>query len=231
MASRRITPPWDFLHKASSPSLESFELSRLNHTANLRKEIAALLEQWIAEAAEALLARWVREDRQLLPQPVDPPDILAQTELPFSPPESIAVRPPGTPFAFAPLSAFAFTRFRIAFRCVSFRVFSLHLLTGIPAPLFASHEALRPIRRSISLRHSFAHVGHPLGPFGMLVLPVASGRRASLNSDTESSRGIPRASFLSFICMGLRVIGALFLSAAVFACYAPLFLRWSLWPG
>src|ERR1051326_6698789 len=68
MATRRITPPWDFLHEASNPSLESFELSRLNHTANLRKEIAALLEQWIAEAAEALLARWVREDRQLLPQ-------------------------------------------------------------------------------------------------------------------------------------------------------------------
>jgi|SRR5690242_4090812 len=93
MTARRITPPWDFLHEASSTSLESFELSRLNHTANLRKEIAALLEQWIAEAAEALLARWVREDRQLLSQPGEPPDVLAQTDLPFSPPESIAVRP------------------------------------------------------------------------------------------------------------------------------------------
>jgi hypothetical protein len=92
MASRRITPPWDVLHEASSPSLESFELSRLNHTANLRKEIAALLEQWIAEAAEALLARWVREDRRSLPQPGEPHDILAQADLPFSPPESIAVR-------------------------------------------------------------------------------------------------------------------------------------------
>lgn len=93
MASRRITPPWDFLHEASNPSLESFELSRLNHAANLRKEIAALLEQWIAEAAEALLARWVREDRKLLPHPGEPLDILAQTERPFSPPEGIAVRP------------------------------------------------------------------------------------------------------------------------------------------
>jgi hypothetical protein len=92
MATRRITPPWDFLHEASNPSLESFELSRLNHTANLRKEIAALLEQWIAEAAEALLARWVREDRKLLPHSDDPVELLPQTELPFSPPDAIAVR-------------------------------------------------------------------------------------------------------------------------------------------
>ncbi len=49
MATRRVTPPWDYLHEASGPSLESFELSRLNHAANLRKEIAALLEQWIEE--------------------------------------------------------------------------------------------------------------------------------------------------------------------------------------
>jgi len=65
MATRRMTPPWDYLHQASSPSLESFELSRLNHAAQLRKEIAALLEQWIDEMAEALLARWLREDHKL----------------------------------------------------------------------------------------------------------------------------------------------------------------------
>src|SRR5690242_20574020 len=82
MASRRITPPWDYLHQASSPSLESFELSRLNHAANLRKEIAALLEQWIEESAEALLARWVREDRALPPHPAEPPDVLPPPELP-----------------------------------------------------------------------------------------------------------------------------------------------------
>jgi len=93
MATRRTTPPWDFLHEASNPSLESFELSRLNHTANLRKEIAVLLEQWIAEAAEALLARWVREDRKLPAQPGESVRVLPQTELPFSPRESIAVRP------------------------------------------------------------------------------------------------------------------------------------------
>jgi hypothetical protein len=93
MASRRITPPWDFLHEASNPSLESFELSRLNHAANLRKEIVALLEQWIEESAEALVARWVREDRKLPPQPDQMLDILPRTELPFSPPEPIAAQP------------------------------------------------------------------------------------------------------------------------------------------
>jgi hypothetical protein len=92
MASRRIVPPWDYLHEASNPSLESFELSRLNHVANLRKEIAALLDQWIEENAEALLARWVREDRKL-PQPDQPPDFLPEAELPFAPQQTIALRP------------------------------------------------------------------------------------------------------------------------------------------
>ena len=76
MATRRINPPWDYLHEASSPSLESFELSRLNHAANLRKEISALLEQWIDEAAEALLARWLREEHKLPQEPDQRIDIL-----------------------------------------------------------------------------------------------------------------------------------------------------------
>ena len=103
MASRRIAPPWDFLHEASNPSLESFELSRLNHTANLRKEIAALLEQWIAEAAEALLARWVREDRKLLPHPGEPLDILCadRTSLLSAGRHRRSPAPPGAPFALA----------------------------------------------------------------------------------------------------------------------------------
>ena|SRR5438309_11586802 len=93
MSTRRITPPWDYLHDASDPSLESFELSRLNHAANLRKEIAALLEQWIEETAAALLARWVREDRKLPPQPGRPLDILPHGEPPCSPPQAVTVRP------------------------------------------------------------------------------------------------------------------------------------------
>lgn len=92
MAIRRITPPWDYLHEASAPSLESFELSRLNHAANLRKEIAALLEQWIEETAEALLARWVREDRKLLPQPDQSRDVLPPAGLPFPSLQTLADR-------------------------------------------------------------------------------------------------------------------------------------------
>ena len=95
MASHRITPPWDYLHQASDPSLESFELSRLNHAANLRKEIAALLEQWIEEAAEALLARWVREDRESAAEPRQPLDMFPQVpqpELPSPKPQTIDLR-------------------------------------------------------------------------------------------------------------------------------------------
>ena len=55
MATHRVTPPWHYLHEASDTSLESFELSRLNHAANLRKEIAALLEQWIEVSCRSFL--------------------------------------------------------------------------------------------------------------------------------------------------------------------------------
>ena len=89
MPSRRSTPPWDFFLQASNPSLESFELSRLNRAANLRKEIAVLLEQWMEETAQAMLARWVREDRKALPQPEPLLDMFPQTNLPFSPPGTI----------------------------------------------------------------------------------------------------------------------------------------------
>ena len=93
MSGRRTVPPWDYLHEASKSSLESFELSRLNHAANLRKEIAALLEEWIAETAEAFLARWLHHDREFPAQPDCLPDILPQAELPFSPPQAVSVRP------------------------------------------------------------------------------------------------------------------------------------------
>lgn len=93
MASHRITPPWHYLHEASNPSLESFELSRLNHAANIRKEIAALIEQWIEETAEALLARWMREDRKMPQEPEHAVELPAQAELPLAPPQTIAAAP------------------------------------------------------------------------------------------------------------------------------------------
>lgn len=69
MAMRRVRPAWNYLQDASVPTLESFELSRLNHAANLRREIAVLLDQWIEDTSQALLARWVRKERAA-PQPV-----------------------------------------------------------------------------------------------------------------------------------------------------------------
>jgi hypothetical protein len=61
-------PPWEFLLSASRNSLQSYELSRLSHAANLRKEIGALLDQWVEENACAMLARWLIEQRERPPR-------------------------------------------------------------------------------------------------------------------------------------------------------------------
>jgi hypothetical protein len=55
---------WEFLLSASRNTLQSYELSRLGHAANLRKEIAALLDEWLEENAAALLARYLIDQRQ-----------------------------------------------------------------------------------------------------------------------------------------------------------------------
>jgi hypothetical protein len=64
-------PPWEFLLSASRNSLHSYELSRLGHSANLRKEIGALLDQWLEENACAMLARWLIEQRERPPRSSD----------------------------------------------------------------------------------------------------------------------------------------------------------------
>lgn len=64
MPARSNQPPWEFLLSASRNSLQSFELSRLAHAANLRKEITALIDQWMEENAAAMLARWLLEQRE-----------------------------------------------------------------------------------------------------------------------------------------------------------------------
>jgi hypothetical protein len=73
----RPQPPWDFFHDASIASLQSFELSRLNNAANLRRQIAALLDQWVNDNSEALLARWIREQRALPSHHSGPPEVAA----------------------------------------------------------------------------------------------------------------------------------------------------------
>ncbi len=60
----KTQPPWEFLLSASRNSLQSYELSRLSHAANLRKEIGALIDQWIEENSSAMLARWLMEQRE-----------------------------------------------------------------------------------------------------------------------------------------------------------------------
>jgi hypothetical protein len=64
MTTYRTQPPWEFLLTASRNTLQSYELSRLGHAANLRKEISSLLDQWLDENANAMVARWLIEQRQ-----------------------------------------------------------------------------------------------------------------------------------------------------------------------
>ncbi|MCU1239921.1 MAG: hypothetical protein JWO71_647 [Candidatus Acidoferrum typicum] len=63
----RTQPPWEFLLSASRNSLQSYELSRLGHAANLRKEITQLLDSWLEENTAAMLARWLMQQRETPP--------------------------------------------------------------------------------------------------------------------------------------------------------------------
>lgn len=64
MTTRSTQPPWEFLLSASKNSLQSFELSRLSHAANIRKEIGALLDQWMDDHTNATLARLLLQERE-----------------------------------------------------------------------------------------------------------------------------------------------------------------------
>jgi hypothetical protein len=64
LAKYRSQPPWEFLLTASRNTLQSYEFSRLNLAANLRKEIGSLLDQWMEENSAAMLARWLMEQRE-----------------------------------------------------------------------------------------------------------------------------------------------------------------------
>lgn len=79
MPNPRTQPPWEFLLSASRNSLQSFELSRLSHVANLRKEIVALLDQWLEENTCALVARCLIEQGEQSPREPEP---IAEGKLP-----------------------------------------------------------------------------------------------------------------------------------------------------
>ncbi len=64
MNTCRTQPPWEFLLTASRNTLQSYELSRLGHASNLRKEINSLLDQWIDENTNAMVARVLLELRE-----------------------------------------------------------------------------------------------------------------------------------------------------------------------
>jgi hypothetical protein len=74
MSSRSIRPPWEYLQQATVPALQSFELSRLNHASNLKKEIDTLLEQWLDETSAAMLARFLME-QSLTPEQTPVPNV------------------------------------------------------------------------------------------------------------------------------------------------------------
>jgi hypothetical protein len=87
MPTHKTEPPWEFLLSASRNSLQSYELSRLSHAANLRKEIGQLLDSWLEENAAAMLARWLIEQQQRVRPP--PASDAPQAS------ESPSVNPPG----------------------------------------------------------------------------------------------------------------------------------------
>ena len=84
----RISPPWEFLLSASRNSLQSYELSRLSHASNLRKEIAALVDQWVEENSSAMLARWLMEHRERETTVVDASATAPQPASPSHPPDT-----------------------------------------------------------------------------------------------------------------------------------------------
>jgi hypothetical protein len=103
MTMTRFTPPLDYLQAASRASLQSYELTRLNHAANLRQEIATLIDQWIQETSEAMLARWMLDHHKSLQSPamshaevvralIDPPSSLFPE--PQTPAPNVVPAPP-----------------------------------------------------------------------------------------------------------------------------------------
>jgi len=94
MTMSRFTPPVDYLQVASRASLQSFELTRLNHAANLRQEIGVLIDRWIEETAEAVLARWLLDHHPSLQSaPMSASDVVRTLA---DPPASLFPEPSST---------------------------------------------------------------------------------------------------------------------------------------
>jgi hypothetical protein len=61
---RAPRPPLEYLVTASQPSLEAFELAQLNRSANLRKELGDILDEWLQTEVDARVSRWILECRR-----------------------------------------------------------------------------------------------------------------------------------------------------------------------
>lgn len=59
-----IASPLEYLVTSSEAALETFELSRLNRSANLRKELRDVVEEWIEAEIQSRLARWILDCRR-----------------------------------------------------------------------------------------------------------------------------------------------------------------------
>src|SRR6202050_1585373 len=59
-----IASPLEYLLTSSEAALETFELARLNKSANLRKELRDVVEEWIEAEIQSRLARWILDSRR-----------------------------------------------------------------------------------------------------------------------------------------------------------------------
>src|ERR1700683_3138351 len=59
-----IASPLEYLLTSSEAALETFELARLNKSANLRKELRDVVEEWIEAEIQSRLARWILDCRR-----------------------------------------------------------------------------------------------------------------------------------------------------------------------
>ena len=79
-------PPVQYLRECSDNSLRQFEVIKLEHVANLHRELRAGWEEMLEESALALLARWMIDNRAALRSrmwPVEAP-LAARRDLPVS---------------------------------------------------------------------------------------------------------------------------------------------------
>lgn len=83
-------PPLDYLLTCSEPGLESYEMSRLNRIANLRRELRDVLDEWMEAEVNARVARWLLECKRAESSAAGAPALL--------PPVSLLLGPQALPF-------------------------------------------------------------------------------------------------------------------------------------